>query len=112
MFRLLLQWGLSALSLMLVARLVPGVHVKHFGTALAAAAVYGILHVLLYKLLVIIAFIPMLLTFGLFVFVINAFLLFLTDKLLADFHIDSLPRTLVVAVLLTILNGLWRMLLF
>ena len=109
--RLLLQWMLYALSFMIVSKLLPGFHVRDFGSALVVAAVYGVLHILLFRVLVFLAFIPVFLTFGLFIFVINAFLLFLTDALLEQFEIDSIPTTLVGAVLLTILNGIWRWLL-
>jgi putative membrane protein len=112
MLRLLLQWVLSAVSFILLSKFLPGFHVRSFGTAMIVAAVYGILHVLLYKILVMVAFIPVLLTFGLFTFVIDAFLLFLADKLIEDFKIDNFLITLVAAVLLTILNLIWRWLLF
>ena len=112
MIRLLLQWVLSAVSVTALSRFLPGFHIGNFGTAMAVAAVYGILHVLLYPLLAFIAFIPVVLTFGLFVFVINAFILFVTDKLLDNFEIDNLLITLVAAVILTLLNGIWRWLLF
>ena len=78
MMRLLVQWVLSALSLVMVAKLLPGFHIKDFGSALGVAAVYGIFHVVLYPVLLFVAFIPVLLSLGLFIFVINAFLLFLT----------------------------------
>ena len=110
--RLLLQWILSALSFMVVSQLLPGFHVRGFGSALVVAGVYGVLHVLLFRVLVFLAFIPVLLTFGLFIFVINAALLFLTDALLEQFKIDSFLTALGGAVLLTILNGIWRWLLF
>jgi len=110
--RLLLQWLLYALSFMIVSKLLPGFHVRGFGSALVVAAVYGVLHVLLFRVLVFLAFIPVFLTFGLFIFVINAFLLFLTDALLEQFEIDSFLTALVGAVLLTVLNGIWRWLLF
>lgn len=105
-------WVLSALSLMLVAKLLPGFQIKNFANALGVAAVYGILHVVLYPVLLFMAFIPVLLSFGLFIFVINAFLLFLTSALLDNFQIDNIPTALVGAVFLTILNGIWRWLLF
>jgi putative membrane protein len=110
--RLLLQWLLYALSFMIVSKLLPGFHVRGFGSALVVAAVYGVLHVLLFRVLVFLAFIPVFLTFGLFIFVINAFLLFLTDALLEQFEIDGFLTALGGAVLLTILNGIWRWLLF
>jgi len=112
MMRLLLQWVLSALSLMVVAKLLPGFRVKNFGGALAVAGVYGVLQVLLYPVLLVLAFIPVVLSLGLFIFVINAFLLFLTSALLDNFTIDNIPTALVGAVSLTILNGVWRWLLF
>ncbi len=110
--RLLLQWILSALSFIIVSKLLPGFHVRDFGSALVVAAVYGVLHVLLFRVLVFLAFIPVFLTFGLFILVINAFLLFLTDALLDQFKIDGIPTALGGAVVLTILNGIWRWLLF
>jgi putative membrane protein len=112
MLRLLLQWVLSAVSLTVIAQFLPGERMNNLGTALVVAAVYGILHVLLFRLLAILVFLPRLLTFGLFDLVINAFILFLTDKLLEDFQLDSLGVTLLAAVLLTVLNNLWRWLLF
>lgn len=112
MIRLLLQWVLSALSLMMVTKLLPGFHIKNFGSALGVAAVYGIFHVVLYPVLLFVAFIPVLLSFGLFIFVINAFLLFLTSVLLDNFRIDNMPTALIGAVALTMLNGIWRWLLF
>jgi putative membrane protein len=112
MLPLLVQWLLSAVSLTILSRLLPGFRVKNFGTAIVVAAVYGILHLLLFRILAIITFIPRFLTFGLFDLVINAFLLFLTDKLLEDFKIDTLFATFIAAILLTILNNLWQWLLF
>ena len=109
--RLLLQWILYALSFMIVSKLLPGFYVRDFGSALVVAAVYGVLHVLLFRVLVFLAFIPVFLTFGLFIFVINAFLLWLTTVLLDQFKIDSISTALIGAVLLTILNWIWRWLL-
>ncbi len=109
--RLLLQWVLSALSLMAVSKFLPGFQVEGVRSALMVAAVYGILHVLLYRILVLLAFFPVIITFGLFLFVINAFLLYLASALLEDFKLDSIPAALLGAVALTGLNGLWRWLL-
>ena len=84
-----------------LAELLPGVRVKTFGTAITVALVYGLLNYLLFWLLAMIAFIPMLLTLGLFGLVINTFLLWLTDRLIEDFEISSLGMTFLMALLLT-----------
>ncbi|WP_034413027.1 phage holin family protein [Candidatus Entotheonella palauensis] len=105
-----LQWLLSAVSLTLISNFLPGFRLKNFGTALIVAGIYGVLHVLFSWLLKVIFFLPMFLTLGLFALIINAFLLFVTDKLVDDFEIDSLKDTLIGAVLLTVLNFVWRFL--
>ncbi len=93
---------LSSGLLYALATALPGVRLKSFGTALIVVLVYGLLNYFLFWLIALIAFIPMLLSFGLFGLVINAFLLWLTDKLIDDFEIDSIRMTLVMAVLLTV----------
>ena len=111
MLALGLQWFLSAVSLILIANLLPGFRIKNFTTALIVAGIYGVLHVLFAWILKIIFFLPMFLTLGLFALIINAFLLFVTDKPVDDFEVDSLITTLMGAVLLTVLDGFWRWLL-
>jgi putative membrane protein len=103
-----LQWLLSAVSLTVISYLLPGFRLKHFGTALIVAGIYGVLHVLFASILKIVFFLPMFLTLGLFAFIINAFLLFVTDKFVGDFEIDSLTDTLIGALLLTVFNFIWR----
>ena len=83
------------------AMVLPGVRVKSLGTALTVSLVYGALNYFLYWVLALVAFIPMLLTFGLFGLLINAFLLWWTDRLIDDFEIPSFGMTLVMALLLT-----------
>ncbi|MCY4586595.1 MAG: phage holin family protein [Bryobacterales bacterium] len=85
-----------------LATALPGVRLKSFGTTLTVVLVYGLLTYFLFWLIALIAFIPMLLSFGLFGLVINAFLLWMTDKLIDDFEIDSVRMTLLMAVLLTV----------
>jgi len=102
MIRIIINVLLTSGLLYGLASVLPGVRLKSFRSAVSVALVYGLLTYFLFWLLALIAFIPMLLTFGLFGLVINAFLLWLTDKLIEDFEIDSLRMTLLMAVLLTV----------
>ena len=88
--------------LLLLASALPGVRLKSYGTAVIVALVYGLLNFFLGNLIELILFIPMFLSLGLLGLVINTFMLWLTDKLIDDFEIDSLKTTLIMAVLLTI----------
>ncbi|MFT5162854.1 MAG: putative membrane protein [Alteromonadaceae bacterium] len=93
-----------SISIFAIARFLPGVKLKSFWTAMVVALVYSLVNFFLYTLLSFISLPFIVLTFGLFIFVINAFLLWLTDKLIDDFAIDSLKTTLIAAVLITLIN--------
>ena len=88
--------------LLVLASALPGVRLKSYGTAVIVALVYGVLNFFLGTVIGWILFIPMFLSLGLLGLVINASMLWLTDKLIDDFEIDSLKTTLIMAVLLTI----------
>jgi len=88
--------------LLVLASALPGVRLKSYRTAVIVALVYGLLNFFLGTVIGWILFIPMFLSLGLFGLVINALMLWLTDKLIDDFEIDSLKTTLIMAVLLTI----------
>lgn len=108
MLALGLQWLLSAVSLTVISNLLPGFRLNNFATALIVAGIYGILHALFAWFLKVIFFLPMFLTFGLFALIINALLLYVTERLVDGFGIDSLKDILVGAVLLTVFNFVWR----
>ncbi|QDP02911.1 phage holin family protein [Thalassotalea sp. PS06] len=95
---------LLSISIFLVSKMMSGIHLKSFWTAVVVAIVYSIADILLYWFLVIISMPLIILTFGLFVFVLNAFLLWLTDQLLDDFEIESFGTTLVASFIITVIN--------
>ena len=102
MLRLLIDVLATAGLLLVLASALPGVRLKSYGTAVIVALVYGLLSFFLGTLIGWILFIPMFLSLGLLGLVINAVMLWLTDKLVEDFEIDSVKTTLIMAVLLTI----------
>ena len=102
MLRLIIDVLATAGLLLVLASALPGVRLKSYGTAVVVALVYGLLNFFLGTLVGWILFIPMFLSLGLLGLVINALMLWLTDKLIDDFEIDSVKTTLIMAVLLTI----------
>lgn len=110
--KLLIAWLIMSLAVFLVAKLLPGVHVKSFGTALGVAAVYGIFHALLFRLLAFFTLPLVVLSLGVFLLVINAFLLWLTDLLIEDFKIDGPLWTLLASLLISVVGGLLRAVIF
>jgi putative membrane protein len=114
--RVLIGWLLSAAAFLAVSKLLPGFRIGSFGTALVVSAVYSILHVvlhfILFRALWILTIPLVILTLGLIFFVVNAVILWLTDKVVEDFNIDSTSALVVAAVLLTIVNWIIRLVLF
>lgn len=95
----------------LLAEVMPGIYVKSYGTALIVAIVYGLINVTLGTVLKILSIPFIVITLGVFLFLINTFLLWLTDQLLEDFEIESTGVTFAAAVLITLADTLLGILL-
>src|SRR5579864_8391598 len=108
----ILHLGVLAMTILVLSRLLPSVHIKSIGTAVGVAVVFSVLNFLLGWLIRAVLFVPAILTLGLlflFVpFIVNAVLLWLTDKLMKSFEIDSLGGLLVSAVVLTLVSGIFH----
>jgi len=109
---ILLKILILAFAIFLIAEIMPSVHLKSFGTAILVAIVYSVINFFTGWLLILLALPLMILTFGLFKFVINAILLWITDQLIGDFKIDTFGATLVAAFLITIVDALLRWMVF
>lgn len=95
-----LRWLLNALVLILVAYLVPGVHVAGFWTAVWVALLLGLLNAVVRPVLVLLTLPINILTLGLFTFIINAGLLLFVSNVTKGFTIDSFGAAVVAAILL------------
>jgi putative membrane protein len=108
----LIHWLLSAVGLLIVTYILPGIQVDSFGSAMIAAAVIGIVNVtagLILKLI----FLPfILLTLGLFYFLINGLMLKLASELVPGFRVTGCAPAVVGSILLSIVNFLLNRLVF
>jgi putative membrane protein len=109
---LLVSWFLGALSLMIVAYVVPGFIVRDFGTALIAALVIGLINSTLGLLLKILTLPLTIVTFGFFLFVINALILRMVSGLVGGFTVESFGAALVGAIVLTLVSTVLRHVVF
>ncbi len=107
----LLSLALGGLAFLIVARILPGFRLRGgFGSAVLVAFVYGIVKALLWKLLVLLTLPHVIVTLGLFIFVINAFLLWLTEKLYDRLQVRGFGTLLLGAFLLSVLDLAFRVL--
>jgi putative membrane protein len=90
MFRLIIQWLLSAIALMIVARVVPGFYITGgIESAMIAALVIGFLNATLGLALKVITFPLSILTFGVFLLVVNAAMILLASQFIGGFYVDG-----------------------
>ncbi|MDX2168629.1 MAG: phage holin family protein [Deltaproteobacteria bacterium] len=108
MVYLLVNWLLSALSLMIVAHLVSGFQVASFGTALVAALVVGFFNATIGLILKIVTFPLTIVTLGLFLFVVNAIVLLLASKLVSGFVVNGFGAAFIGAIVLALVHLLMR----
>ena len=99
---------LFSLAVLVVSRLMPSIYIKNFLTAIVVAVVYSIINFLTGWFFFLLTLPFIIITFGLFKFVINAILLWITDKLIEDFKIDGFGSTLIAAFLITVIDSLLK----
>ena len=102
-----LTWILNAVALSLVAAIVPGIRINSVGAAAWVALAMGIMTSLVRPLLTILSFPLVLLSLGLFYFVIVAFCFLLASKMVKGFQVDGLGSGFFGAVALTLVNWLF-----
>lgn len=104
MTRLLIHWLISALLLMVVAKVVPGFTVNGFTSALVAVVVIGLVNATLGLILKVLTFPATLLTFGIFLVVINALMLMVASHFLNGFHVSGFVPAFWGALMLSLLH--------
>lgn len=104
MIVLIIHWLVAAGILLLVARIVPGIDVEGWGSALIGAIVLGLVNAFIRPLIVFFTLPLTVLTLGLFLLVVNALMISLVAALVPGFRISGFGSALLGSLLLTFLN--------
>ena len=104
--KFILRLLLSALAVVLLANILPGIHVDTFGVAVIVALVLSLLNFLVKPLLVILTLPVTLITFGLFLLVINALIILMADGLISGFAVDGFWWALLFSLLLSLVQSI------
>jgi len=86
---LILRFLFGVAGLWVAAQVVPGISYRNTGSLLAAAAILGVINAVIRPILVILTLPLTIITFGLFLLVINAFTLKLATVFLHGFHVPG-----------------------
>jgi putative membrane protein len=104
--RWLLHWIVNAVVLLIVSHFVQGFNVSGFASAMFAVVIIGVVNATLGLFLKFMTFPLSLLTLGLFVFVIDAIVLWLSSKLVPGFSITGFMPALIAAFVLALIQML------
>jgi putative membrane protein len=108
MVNLLLHWVISALSLMIVAYLFPGIQLQGMGAALIAPIVIGLINATIGLILKIITLPLTILTLGIFWLIINALMLQLAAAVVPGFYVAGFLSAFFGAIVLSIVSVILR----
>lgn len=95
---------LNSIGIFVIGYLLKGVEIKSFFTALGVAILLAVINTFVKPILVFLTFPITILTFGLFILVINALMLMLVDALVEGMKIRHFGWALLFSLLLSILN--------
>lgn len=104
--KIILKWLILATSILIAARIMPGVAVSGVWAALWLAIFLSIVNILLKPLLILITLPINILTLGLFTFVINALLVLLSASVIKGFYVGGFLSALGFSILLSIISYL------
>jgi len=102
---LLLRWVINALTILLVANLLPGFGVASFWTALWVALVLGLVNATIRWVLLILTLPINILTLGLFTFVINGLMIQLVSLVVPGFDVTGFWPAFWGAILLALISS-------
>jgi len=104
--KLILKMLLTAIAVVILAQILPGVHVDGYLSAIIVAIVLGLLRIFVRPLIIFFTLPITLITLGLFLFVINAFIILLADKLIDGFAVAGFWYALLFSLLLSFFQSI------
>lgn len=105
---LILLWIVNTLAVLLAAYIVPGIAVDSFARALLVALLLGVLNVTLKPLLIILTLPATILTLGLFLLVINGFVLWFIGTFVEGFQVNGFFPAVLGALVISVVAALGR----
>jgi putative membrane protein len=104
------QWLINTVAVLVAANLIRGIDYDGAASLVVASLLLGILNVILRPLLLLLSLPVVILTLGLFTWVINALLLYFVGQLVKSFHVadfwSALWGALIISLVALVLQSL------
>jgi len=99
--RTLLKILITAFIVVALANLLPGVGIRSYFTGVLVAAVLGLMNLIVRPIIVLFTLSVTIVTLGLFLLAINAFIVLMVDGLIGGFYVDGFWWALFFSLLLS-----------
>ena len=106
MMQFLLTWLATAISLLITAWIVPGLTITSVGAAAIGAIILGLVNAIIKPVLILLTLPLTILTFGLFLLLVNAFTLGLVGYLTPGFSVNGFFPAILGAIVLSFVSGI------
>ncbi|GAA4276981.1 phage holin family protein [Aquimarina mytili] len=104
--KFLLKLVLTAVAVLLLAEILPGVAINNYVSAIIVALVLAILNAIVKPVLVVLTLPATILTLGLFLLVINAAIILMADYFIGGFDVSGWFWALIFSVLLSVFQSI------
>ncbi len=102
--RIIVRWCINALALLAVAYFYSGVQVDGIFAALIAALVLGLVNAIIRPVIILLTLPVTVLTLGLFIFVINAFLFWFVAEVVKGFAVSGFMAALIGSLMYSMIT--------
>ena len=99
--KIILKMLLTAVAVVILAQILPGIKVDGYTSAIIVAIVLGLLRIFVRPLIILFTLPITIMTLGLFLFVINAIIILLAGKLVDGFAVSGFGYALLFSLLLS-----------
>ncbi|MCG2430719.1 MULTISPECIES: phage holin family protein [Aequorivita] len=104
--KLIAKLLLTALAVVVLAKILPGVAVEGYGSAVIVAIVIALLRLIVKPILVVLTLPITIVTFGLFLLIINAIIILLAGYFVDSFDVTTIWWALLFSLLLSVFQSI------
>lgn len=101
-----IRWLVTTVAVLIAAHLIPGISYEGWGALLGASLLLGIINAFVRPILLLLSLPWIILTMGLFIFVINALLLMLVSKIVPAFQVTGFWSAFFGAIVISFVSWL------
>jgi len=102
--RLLINWMITTVAILITAYFLPGVMVRNLTAAVVTALVLGLINAIIRPILIVLTLPLTIVTLGLFIFILNALLVLLTGAIVPGFDVRNFWWALLFSLVFSVVS--------